>query len=109
MKKIDENKTMLQQKISELGYDSLRVSIFNEPSENRMEWQTRIEYDNSTNDYRVYSLADRASVIGKIKSYSDYQEAADTFLTKLKLTVEYNKLRVKQNKNPEYQSPLWSE
>ncbi|MBC1372696.1 hypothetical protein HB847_10005 [Listeria booriae] len=109
MNTISENKLELEHIIGELGYSSLRVSIFNRPTENRDEWQTRIEYDSETNEYKVYSLADRASLMGKVRSYSDYEDAVDDFLKKLKLTVEYNKLRVRQNKNPEYQSPLWDE
>ncbi|WP_099223062.1 Imm59 family immunity protein [Listeria costaricensis] len=109
MKQINEKKNILTQKVKELGYSDLRVCIFNLRDENRTEWQTRIEFDNETGVYKVYSLADRASLMGKIESFNDYQSAEERFLRRLKLTVEYNKLRVSRNELPEYSSPLWDE
>ncbi|MHC5251402.1 Imm59 family immunity protein [Listeria kieliensis] len=107
MKSLDKETMKINEKIKELGLQALRVSVFNAPEEQRVEYQTRIEFDEANKKYQVYSLADRASIIGKIKEFSDFESAQDDFLKKLKLTVEYNKLRVSRNEPPEYPCPLW--
>jgi len=109
MDMLSDKKELLNKEIQKLGYDSLRVSIFNQKDENRMEWQTRIEYDLDTGVYQIYSLGDRASLIGKITNYTSFHSAKNVFLNKLELTVKYNKLRVSRGEQPEYSSPLWDD
>lgn len=105
---LSEYKKVLETKIKKLGYNELRVSIFNNKNESREEWQTRIEYNKETKKYQVYSLADRASLMGGIKTYSHYKEAEEDFLNKLKLTVTYNAMMVNDGETPEYSCVLWS-
>ena len=52
--------------IHDLGYESLRYSIFNEygPSE----WEVVIEYDDSKQVYNVYATMDRASFNKKLEN-----------------------------------------
>ncbi|MGJ8731235.1 Imm59 family immunity protein [Listeria aquatica] len=107
MKSLEKKAMKINQKIIELGFESLRVSVFNAPDKKRVEYQTRIEFDEVSQKYQVYSLADRASIMGRVKEFSDFENAQNDFLKKLRLTVEYNKLRVSRNEPPEYPCPLW--
>ena len=68
-------KKIIQQKIEELNYTTLRVSVFNGRNKGREDWQTRIEYDEGEKVYLVYSLGDRASIIGKIRTFGNFEEA----------------------------------
>ncbi|WP_314436111.1 Imm59 family immunity protein [uncultured Streptococcus sp.] len=90
--------------IHDLGYESLRYSIFNEygPSE----WEVVIEYDDSKQVYNVYATMDRASFNKKLEFYN-FEDAKNKFLEKLDLTLEINKLFVENGEVPEYSSPLW--
>ena len=90
--------------IQDLGYESLRYSIFNEhrPSE----WETRIEYNPELELYEVYSTMDRAST-GSIFKFKTFEEAKEKFIHNLKLTVFINKTSVENGEVPEYSSPLW--
>ena len=102
----DEAKERLEllSTIQELGYESLRYSIFNEhrPSE----WETRIEYNPELELYEVYSTMDRASA-GSIFKFKTFEEAKEKFIYNLKLTVFINKTSVENGEVPEYSSPLW--
>ena len=90
--------------IQNLGYESLRYSIFNEhgPSE----WETRIDYNPELELYEVYSTMDRAST-GSIFKFKTFEEAKEKFIHNLKLTVFINKTSVENGEVPEYSSPLW--
>lgn len=90
--------------IQDLGYESLRYSIFNEhrPSE----WETRIDYNPELELYEVYSTMDRAST-GSIFKFKTFEEAKEKFIHNLKLTVFINKTSVENGEVPEYSSPLW--
>ena len=90
--------------IQDLGYESLRYSIFNEhrPSE----WETRIEYNPELELYEVYSTMDRASTESIFK-FKTFEEAKEKFIHNLKLTVFINKMSVENGEVPEYSSPLW--
>ena len=90
--------------IQDLGYESLRFSIFNEhrPSE----WETRIDYNPELELYEVYSTMDRAST-GSIFKFKTFEEAKEKFIHNLKLTVFINKTSVENGEVPEYSSPLW--
>ena len=102
----DEAKERLEliSTIQDLGYESLRYSIFNEhrPSE----WETRIEYNPELELYEVYSTMDRASIEGIFK-FKTFEEAKEKFIHNLKLTVFINKTSVENGEVPEYSSPLW--
>ena len=102
----DEAKERLEliSAIQDLGYESLRYSIFNEhrPSE----WETRIEYNPELELYEVYSTMDRASK-GGIFKFKTFEEAKEKFIHNLKLTVFINKTSVENGEVPEYSSPLW--
>ena len=80
----DEAKERLEliSTIQDLGYESLRFSIFNEhrPSE----WETRIDF-----------------------KFKTFEEAKEKFIHNLKLTVFINKTSVENGEVPEYSSPLW--
>ena len=90
--------------IHDLGYESLRYSIFNEygPSE----WEVVIEYDDFKQVYNVYATMDRASYNKKLE-FDNFEAAKNKFLEKLDFTVEINKLFVENGESPEYPSPLW--
>ena len=90
--------------IHDLGYESLKFSIFNEhrPSE----WETRIDYNLELELYEVYSTMDRAST-GSIFKFKTFEEAKEKFIHNLKLTVFLNKTSVENGESPEYSSPLW--
>ena len=104
MKNLDKEKQELLSAIQDLGYESLRYSIFNEhrPSE----WETRIEYNPELELYEVYSTMDRASA-GSIFKFKTFEEAKEKFIHNLKLTVFINKTSVENGEPPEYSSPLW--
>ena len=104
MKNLDKEKQVLLSAIQDLGYESLRYSIFNEhrPSE----WETRIDYNPELELYEVYSTMDRAST-GSIFKFKTFEEAKEKFIHNLKLTVFINKTSVENGEVPEYSSPLW--
>ena len=90
--------------IQDLGYESLRYSIFNEhrPSE----WETRIDYNPELELYEVYSTMDRASYNKKLE-FDNFEDAKNKFIEKLDLTVKINRASIKSGEVPEYSSPLW--
>ena len=90
--------------IQELGYESLRYSIFNDHSPR--EWETRIEYNPELEVYEVYSTMDRASTNGK-DSYQNFQEARSRFIEILENVVFINRYYVDEGIGAEYSSPLW--
>ena len=70
----DEAKERLEllSTIQDLGYESLRYSIFSE--EKPGEWEVVIEYNQVENLYFVYGTMDRGSFNGK-HVYNTFQEA----------------------------------
>ena len=90
--------------IQDLGYESLRYSIFND--HRPREWETRIEYNPELEVYEVYSTMDRASTESIFK-FKTFEEAKEKFIHNLKLTVFINKTSVENGEVPEYSSPLW--
>ena len=90
--------------IQDLGYESLRYSIFNEYGPG--EWEVVIEFDDSKQAYNVYATMDRASYNKKLE-FDNFEDAKNKFIEKLDLTVEINKLFVENGEVPEYSSPLW--
>ena len=102
----DEAKERLEliSTIQDLGYESLRYSIFNE--HRHSEWETRIDYNPELELYEVYSTMDRAST-GSIFKFKTFEEAKEKFIHNLKLTVFINKTSVENGEVPEYSSPLW--
>ena len=104
MKNLDKEKQDLLSAIHDLGYESLRYSIFNEYGPR--EWEVVIEYDDFKQVYNVYATMDRASYNKKLE-FDNFEAAKNKFLEKLDLTVEINKLFVENGKSPEYSSPLW--
>ena len=97
MDKLMHEKNIIQQKVEELNYTTLRVSVFNSRNKGREDWQTRIEYDEEEKVYLVYSLGDRASIIGKIRTFENFEEAEQCLFEILDLTVKYNRLQVTIN------------
>ena len=59
MKNLEKEKQELLSSIQDLGFESLRYSIFNEYGPG--EWEVVIEYDDSKQEYNVYATMDRAS------------------------------------------------
>ena len=104
MKNLDKEKQDLLSAIHDLGYESLRYSIFNEYGPR--EWEVVIEYDDFKQVYNVYATMDRASYNKKLE-FDNFEAAKNKFLEKLDLTVEINKLFVENGEVPEYSSPLW--
>ena len=102
----DESKERLEllSTIQELGYESLRYSIFND--HRPREWETRIEYNPELEVYEVYSTMDRASTNGK-DSYQNFQEARSRFIEILKNVVFINRYYVDECIGAEYSSSLW--
>ena len=90
--------------IQDLGYESLRYSIFNEYGPG--EWEVVIEFDDSKQVYNVYATMDRASYNKKLE-FDNFEDAKNKFIEKLDLTIEINKLFVENGEVPEYSSPLW--
>ena len=90
--------------IRDLGYESLRYSIFNDhrPSE----WEVRIEFDSTSEHYFVYATMDRASYNKKLE-FDNFKDAKNKFIEKLDLTVKINRASIKSGEVPEYSSPLW--
>ena len=104
MEKLHQQKLRLISKINDLGYESLRYSIFNE--HRPLEWETRIEFNPEFEVYEVYSTMDRASK-GGIFQFEQFDESEEKFLKNLELTIFINKAAVKNGEIPEYSSPLW--
>ena len=104
MKNLDKEKQDLLSAIHDLGYESVRYSIFNEYGPR--EWEVVIEYDDFKQVYNVYATMDRASYNKKLE-FDNFEAAKNKFLEKLDLTVEINKLFVENGESPEYSSPLW--
>jgi len=102
----DEAKERLEllSTIQDLGYESLRYSIFNDHSPR--EWETRIEYNPELEVYEVYSTMDRASTNGK-DSYQNFQEARSRFIEILENVISINRYYVDEGIGTEYSSPLW--
>lgn len=106
--KINNSEKKIKNEIIKNGYESLRVSIFNDRDNQKEEWQTRIEYCAEKDMYAVYSLGDRNSLMGNIREFKDFNSAKEAFFRALDLTVTYNKLRIEENEQPDYDSPLWN-
>lgn len=104
----DKETQIIQNEIIARGYESLRISVFKDKNTNRKDWQTRIEYCPDKQRYIVYSLADRASLMGNIREFQSFKKAEEEFFKVLDLTVKYNNLKVMNNESPEYNSPLWN-
>ena len=102
----DEAKERLEliSTIQDLGYESLRYSIFND--HRPREWETRIEYNPELEVYEVYSTMDRASTNGK-DSYQNFQEARNRFIEILENVISINRYYVDEGIGAEYSSPLW--
>ena len=90
--------------IQDLGYESLRYSIFND--HRPREWETRIEYNPELEVYEVYSTMDRASTNGK-DSYQTFQEARIRFIEILENVISINRYYIDEGIGTEYSSPLW--
>lgn len=84
MKNLDKEKQDLLSAIQDLGYESLRYSIFNEYGPG--EWEVVIEFDDSMQVYNVYATMDRASK-GGISDFTDFSEAKEKFLKLLGNTI----------------------
>lgn len=74
---LDKEKQNLLSAIQDLGYESLRYSIFNEYGLG--EWEVVIDFDDSKQVYNVYATMDRASK-GGIFDFTDFSEAKEKFL-----------------------------
>ena len=92
--------------IQELGYESLRYSIFNDHRPG--EWEVVIEYNQVENLYFVYGTMDRGSFNGK-HVYNTFQEAKTKFLDFLADIVIINRYYVKEGMPVNYLSPLWDD
>ena len=92
--------------IQDLGYSSLRYSIFSE--ERPREWEVVIEYNQVENLYFVYGTMDRGSFNGK-HVYNTFQEAKTKFLDFLADIVIINRYYVKEGMPVNYLSPLWDD
>lgn len=93
---IDKERQDLLLEIQELGYDSLRYSIFNDHRPG--EWEVRIDFDNELNLYLVYATMDRASYNKKIE-FDNFKDAKAFFMEKLELTVKMNRASVRRGEN----------
>ena len=104
----DESKERLEllSAIQDLGYSSLRYSIFSE--EKPGEWEVVIEYNQVENLYFVYGTMDRGSFNGK-HVYHTFQEAKTKFLDFLADIVIINQYYVKEGMPVNYPSPLWDD
>ena len=102
----DESKERLEllSTIQDLGYESLRFSIFNDHRPG--EWEVRIEFDSTSEHYFVYATMDRASYNKKLE-FDNFEDAKNRFIEKLDLTVKINRAAIKNGEVPEYSSPLW--
>ena len=92
--------------IQDLGYSSLRYSIFSE--EKPGGWEVVIEYNQVENLYFVYGTMDRGSFNGK-HVYNTFQEAKTKFLDFLADIVIINRYYVKEGMPVNYPSPLWDD
>ena len=106
MKKMELLRENILKEIKELGYESLRYSVFNEHG--LSEWETRIEFNNATEKYEVYLTRDRSGK-GKIFEYTNFEEAKEKFMELLEHTVSRNKYYISNGWAPQYPSPLWDE
>ena len=104
MKNLDKEKQDLLSAIHDLGYESLRYSIFNEYGPG--EWEVVIEYDDFKQVYNVYATMDRASK-GGIFNFTDFSEAKERFLKLLGDTIFFNRYYVQEGMGKMYSSPLW--
>ena len=102
----DESKERLEllSTIQDLGYESLRFSVFNDHRPG--EWEVRIEFDSTSEHYFVYATMDRASYNKKLE-FDNFEDAKNKFIEKLDLTVKINRAAIKNGEVPEYSSPLW--
>ena len=102
----DESKERLEllSTIQDLGYESLRFSVFNDHRPG--EWEVRIEFDSTSEHYFVYATMDRASYNKKME-FDNFEDAKNKFIEKLDLTVKINRAAIKNGEVPEYSSPLW--
>lgn len=106
MKKMELLRENILKEIKELGYESLRYSVFNE--QGLSEWETRIEFNNATEKYEVYLTRDRSGK-GKIFEYTNFEEAKEKFMELLEHTVSRNKYYISNGWGPQYPSPLWDD
>lgn len=90
--------------IQDLGYESLRYSIFNEYGPG--EWEVVIDFNDSKQVYNVYATMDRASK-GGIFDFTDFTEAKEKFLKLLEDTIFINRYYVQEGMDKMYPSPLW--
>ena len=104
MKNLEEQKNELMSMITNLGYESLRFSIFNDHRPG--EWEVRIEFDSTSEHYFVYATMDRASYNKKLE-FDNFEDAKNKFIEKLDLTVKINRAAIKNGEVSEYSSPLW--
>lgn len=98
-------KQQLLAEIQNLGYESLRYSIFSD--KNPDEWEVVIEFDKLEQLYYIYGTMDRSSYNGK-HSFKTFEEAKIAFLEFLSDVILINKYYVEQNMPTNYYSPLWS-
>ncbi|WP_423216973.1 Imm59 family immunity protein [Streptococcus equinus] len=106
MPNLQIKKQEILEEIEKRNYQTLRYSIFE--AGNPHEWETRIDYDKTRQVYQVYATMDRASVRGKYE-FLDFNSAKDKFIELLDLTIEINRWKVEDGKQPIYYSPLWSD
>ena len=101
----DESKerSELLSAIQDLGYESLRYSIFNEYGLG--EWEVVIDFDDSKQVYNVYATMDRASK-GGIFDFTDFSEAKEKFLQLLGDIIFFNRYYVQEGMDKMYSSPL---
>ena len=95
MKNLEEQKNELMSMITNLGYESLRFSIFNDHRPG--EWEVRIEFDSTSEHYFVYATMDRASYNKKLE-FDNFEDAKNKFTGKLDLTVKINRAAIKMEK-----------
>lgn len=90
--------------IHNLGYESLRYSIFS--AHRPSEWETRLDFNSESKEYEVYSTMSRASVNGK-EIFSNFEDAKNRFLEILQNVMFINQYYVEEGMTPGYDSPLW--
>ena len=101
---LDKEKQNLLSAIQDLGYESLRYSIFNEYGLG--EWEVVIDFDDYKQVYNVYATMDRASK-GGIFDFTDFSEAKEKFLQLLGDIIFFNRYYVQEGMDKMYSSPLW--
>ena len=104
MKNLEKEKQELLSSIQDLGFESLRYSIFYEYGPG--EWEVVIEYEDSKQEYNVYATKDRASR-GGIFHFTNFTEAKEKFLELLDHTVLINKYYISNGWMPQYSLLLW--